>query len=115
MKPRSAKAKGRRWQQWCRDQLLKWAPSLEPDDIRSTSMGAPGEDLLFSPAARKVYPISVECKNVEKLNIWNAIDQAKENSKNHRPVVMFTKNKEKEWVAIEFSYFMELVHGTKKD
>lgn len=115
MKPRSAKAKGRRFQQWCRDQLLKWAEILEPDDIRSTSMGAPGEDLLFSPAARRIYPISVECKNVEKLNIWNAIKQAKENAGKHRPVVMFTKNLEKEWVALEFSYFMELIHDRKEN
>jgi hypothetical protein len=59
MKPRSAKAKGRRFQQEVRDALLSNFPFLEPDDIRSTSMGASGEDILLSPAARRVYPYSI--------------------------------------------------------
>ncbi len=54
MKPSSAKAKGRKFQQDIRDMMLDLAPSLEKDDIRSTSMGAGGEDLQLSPAARKI-------------------------------------------------------------
>ena len=46
MKTRSAKQKGRRLQQNVRDLLLEaLSEYLEEDDIRSTSMGAPGEDL----------------------------------------------------------------------
>ncbi|HEY0110194.1 MAG TPA: hypothetical protein VGB67_11230, partial [Fibrella sp.] len=90
MRPSSAKAKGRRLQQWVRDTLLRFAPVLTVDDIRSTSMGAGGEDLLLSSAARSLYPYSIECKNVEALNIWNAIKQseetaAKENAKRPTP------------------------------
>ena len=47
--------------------LLALAPSLEPDDIKSTSMGAGGEDVQLSPAARAVYPIQIECKNLAKI------------------------------------------------
>ena len=47
MKTRSAKQKGRRLQQNVRDLLLEaLSEYLEEDDIRSTSMGAPGEDLF---------------------------------------------------------------------
>ena len=115
MRPQSAKSKGRRFQQYCRDILLKAADSLEPDDIRSTSMGAAGEDILFSPAARRVYPYSVECKNVEKLSIWGAIEQAVENCGKYIPVVMFKKNNHRAWIAIPLDSYMEIAHGVKKD
>jgi len=113
MKTSSAKAKGRRLQKNVRDSLLKNAPDLEPDDIRSTPMGSSGEDLLLSPLARKKYPISPECKNTERLNIWGAIKQAIHNAASFRPVVFFTKNREKIWVAMELDYYLELTNEKK--
>lgn len=77
-------------------------------------MGAPGEDLLFSPAARRVYPCQVECKNVEKLNIWAAIEQAREHG-NNRPLVAFKKNGQTPFVAIEMEWFLELVKKYNED
>ncbi len=65
MRTSSAKAKGRRLQQKVRDLILETFSELEEDDVRSTSMGASGEDVLLSPLARKKFPFSVECKNVE--------------------------------------------------
>lgn len=62
MKTSSAKAKGRKLQQHVRDVLLEAFPTLEPDDVKSTSMGAQGEDVQLSPAARKLMPIAVETK-----------------------------------------------------
>ena len=56
MKTASAKAKGRNLQKWVASKLLDAAKALEPDDIKSTSMGAGGEDVMLSPAARKIYP-----------------------------------------------------------
>jgi len=111
MRPSSAKAKGRRLQQETRDSLLKYAPSLEEDDVRSTSMGASGEDILFSPAARKIYPFSIECKNVEKLSIWGAIDQAIDNKGKHDEMVVFAKNQSETYVALKFETFLEMVYG----
>lgn len=111
MKPRSAKAKGRRFQQEVRDLLLKLAPELEPDDVRSTSMGAGGEDILFSPAARRIYPLSIECKNVEKIRIWDGIDQARENCGPHIPAVVFKKNGEEPYIAVPFMKFLEILRG----
>ena len=71
MKAQSAKAKGRRLQQWVRDQLIEQL-EVHPEDIESRSMGAGGEDLIMARAARQKFPYSIECKNVEKLNIWEA-------------------------------------------
>jgi hypothetical protein len=107
MKTHSAKAKGRRLQQEVRDKLIE-VSKLHPDDIRSTPMGSSGEDIMLSPAARAVFPWSIECKNVEKLSVWAAIDQARANAKDNVPVVVFTKNHEKTQVAVPFEYFMKL-------
>ena len=73
MKTRSAKNKGKRLQNDVRDLILETFKQLEPDDVRSTTMGDSGEDVLLSPKARKLFPFSVECKNQEKLNIFGNI------------------------------------------
>ena len=109
MKPQSAKAKGRNLQQWVRDLILESFPALEPDDVPSTSMGAGGEDLLFSPAARRLFPYRVECKNVEKLNVWNAYQQAEANSGEHEPILIMKKNRKKPLVVIDAEAFINLL------
>lgn len=111
MRPQSAKAKGRRLQQEVRDAILAAFPSLEPDDVRSTSMGASGEDLLLSPAARAAVPFSIECKNVESLNIWKALEQA--GGRKHPPLVVFRRNKTATHVALPFDVFLELLRKAK--
>ena len=73
MKTQSAKAKGRKLQQWVRDQIIEQL-EVHPEDIESRSMGAGGEDLIMARAARQKFPFSVECKNVEKLNVWEAYE-----------------------------------------
>ncbi len=112
MKTSSAKAKGRRHQQDVCKKLLEVSNGLEPDDIRSASMGAPGEDILFSPAARRQFPFSIECKNVEKLSIWSAIDQSRTNCRDdHTPMVVFTRNHETPQITLPFEKFLEIYKG----
>ena len=109
MNIRSAKAKGRRLAQFAKDIMLKFAPSLEEDDIRVTPASVPGEDLQMSPLAKKTYPYSVECKNHERLNIWKAYEQSESNTKEHETaIVVFTKNRAKVLVCLEFEAFLKL-------
>ncbi len=96
MKPQSAKAKGRRLQQQFRELLIEEL-GIHPEDIESRSMGAGGEDLIMARAARQKFPYSIECKNVEKLNVWEAYKQAEENSKDYEPVVVMKKNNHKRY------------------
>ena len=110
MKPRSAKNKGKRLQNKIRDLILEKFNILEPDDVRSITMGDSGEDILLSPAARRVFPFSVECKNQEKLNIWEALTQAEENSGNHTPLVIFKRNRSKTYAVLEFDKLLELLN-----
>lgn len=109
MRVSSAKSKGRRHQQDVCKKLLEVSNELEVDDIRSASMGAPGEDILFSPAARRQFPFSIECKNVEKLSIWSAIDQSRANCpEGSTPMVVFTRNREDAQISLPFEKFLEI-------
>ena len=114
MKTSSAKAKGRRLQQKVRDLLLETFTELEPDDIRSTSMGVSGEDLQLSPAARKLIPFAIECKIQEKLNVWDSLKQAEENSGDYSPVLIFKRNRSKTYAVINIEKFIELINENNK-
>ena len=107
MKPSSAKAKGRRLQQWFRDLLIEKL-DVHPEDIESRSMGAGGEDLIMARAARKKFPYSIECKNQESVNICKSYEQAQENSKDYEPVVVLKRNKTKPLVLVDAEYFVKL-------
>lgn len=110
MRPRSAKAKGRRLQNQIRDLILENFPQLEPDDVRPAIMGESGEDIKLSPAARKLFPYSVEAKNVEKLNVWSALEQSSKNAgEDAEPLLFFKRNRSKLYVAFDANHLFELL------
>ena len=110
MKTSSAKAKGRRLQQKFM-QLLIEKLDIDPEDIESRSMGAGGEDLIMSKAARSKFPYSVECKNQEKLNIWSAWEQANNNKGIYEPLVVIKKNGVRPLIVIDAENFLEMIKG----
>ena len=107
MKTQSAKAKGRRFQQWVRDKLIDIL-NIHPEDIESRSMGAGGEDLIMARAAREKFPYSIECKNQEKLNLWEAYSQSDANGGDYEPIVFLKRNNQKPLVLVDADYFMRL-------
>lgn len=111
MKTSSAKGKGRKLQQIVRDTLLESFPILEPDDIRSTSMGVSGVDIQLSPAAKKIIPYGIECKNQESLSIWACMEQAIKNaiSIKLKPVLIFKRNRSKIFTVLCFTDFIEMI------
>ena len=114
MKTRSAKNKGKRLQNNIKDLLLESFVELEEDDIRSAIMGETGEDIKLSPAARKLIPYSFECKNQEKINIWDSLKQAEENSGDYDPVLIFKRNRSKTYAVINIEKFIELINENSK-
>ena len=119
MKVSSAKAKGRKLQNYLRDKLRTlfiddWTlfPKLEYDDIKSQTMGMNGEDIVLSPSAKKVIPFSFECKNVEKLNIWEALRQADSNSEDREPVLIIKRNRTKAYAVMELDAWLSLLRST---
>lgn len=99
MKSASAKAKGRRLQQRVAADIVRTF-LLQPGDATSRSSGATGTDVLLSPAAQAVFPFAVECKNVERVNVWDAMAQSEANSDGHLPLVVLSRNAVKEPLAV---------------
>ena len=113
MKTRSAKSKGRRLQNQVKELLLEAFTELEPDDIRTAIMGETGEDIKLSPAARREIPFSFECKNQEKINIWESLNQAEENSGYYPPVLIFKRNRSKTYAVLEIDDFIDIINEPK--
>ena len=108
---RSSKAKGRRLQNFVRDMLREiYLPELHEDDIKSQTMGMTGEDIILSPAAREVCSFSFECKNVERLQMWQAIEQCEANKPEcSAPAIVFKKNGKDPYIAIPFKIFCDML------
>ncbi len=106
----SCKNKGRALQKRIRDKILETFKSLEPDDCRSIGMGQQGCDIQLSPAAKKLFNFAVEAKNQEKISIWSCLKQAESNAKGDMvPLLVFSKNRSKTYVALEFDQFMKII------
>lgn len=108
-KIRSAKAKGRRLQNSLRDMLKEAFPTLEEDDIKSQTMGMSGEDIVLSPAARRIIPYSFECKNQERVQIWRALTQALGNAGGRVPVVVIKRNHTDPYAILDLNTFIDLI------
>ena len=114
MKTQSRKAKGRRLQQQFM-QLLIEKLDIDAEDIESRSMGAGGEDLIMSKAARNKFPYSVECKNQESLNIWKAWEQANGNRGIYEPIVVIKKNGVSPLVVLDAASFLDMIKGVNNE
>ena len=109
MRPQSCKSKGRRLQQRVASGIRAAFPHLGDGDAVSTSMGAPGEDVRMSPAARACIPLSIECKCVERLNVWACLDQAVANTApDAHPCLIFSKNRSRTWACVPWEVLLDL-------
>ena len=115
MKTRSAKAKGRRLQNPIAA-AFRWAFKLEEADVHPALMGESGIDIKLSTSAREKIPYAIECKNVEKINVWDAIKQAEANGASEKltpAVVLFRNRMPQPYVAIPWDTFMRLMFKDK--
>lgn len=118
MRASSCKAKGRRACQEAKEAFLRFAPELSADDILVTSSGTTGEDLVFSPLARRIYNFSVEGKNVEKLNVWEALAQAEAHAAKRKgsiPLLIFRRNRSNLMVSLSLEDFLKLTQGVRSE
>ena len=88
---------------------------VKPDDVESRSMGAAGEDLMLSPAARRLWPYSVECKNTESLNVWAAWKQACANAGEYEPLLIIKRNRAQPLAVVDAKHFVKLSTGEKDE
>lgn len=109
MKTSSAKAKGRNLQKYVVSKILQYFKRLTPNDVRSTSMGAPGVDVQLSEAALNVFPYAVECKNVERIKVlYDMWDQAVLNAKEKEPLLVVKSNNKPVLAIVDLSEFLLL-------
>ena len=78
MKTQSAKAKGRKLQQYAAG-IIRAVFNLADEDVESRSLGSSGVDLMLSSVARKVFNFSVEAKNTKKFPSLAALKQSQAN------------------------------------
>lgn len=110
MKTRTAKAKGRRLQNWTRDKLRALFPSLEDGDIESRPMGQAGTDVILSPAAFNKFPFSVECKNQEAAKtIYKWYEQAAADNKDGEPLVIMKRNNQRVLAVMDADILLSLL------
>lgn len=92
-------------------ELMREHLMLAEADVFVKATSQIGVDLHLSELARKVFPFSIEVKNVETLSIWAALRQAEENSTANMPAVVFFKRAgTRMYVALDASVFLKKVY-----
>lgn len=95
IKTQSCKAKARRLQQHVAKRIAETF-GLPECDVKSLPMGSQGADVWLSAEAQRKFPFAIECKNVEKLNVHKAFDQAKAHAlktQDLKPILIHSKNR----------------------
>lgn len=88
--------------------LLALFPTLEPDDVKSTSMGAAGEDVQLSPAARRMFPYQIEAKSKATSQLHTYFEQAKSHG-NYTPIVLVKKDRSEILASVSWEHFKSLI------
>lgn len=114
--PQSRKAKGRHLQQKIRDDIIDTF-KLTENDVRSTSMGAKGCDILLSENARINFPYAIECKSQEKFSIPRWWEQTVINAteENLTPLLIFKQSRKDIMVCLKWNDFLSLYNNQVKE
>lgn len=111
----SAKAKGRRLQQWVAKQISKLLgiPHGRDELIQSRPMGQAGTDIILMGSAAEDFPFAIECKSGEHIGWQAAIRQAKTNQGKFPNWMIFLKckNFQKPVVIMDAEVFFEIYEG----
>lgn len=113
----SRKNKGRELQKYvcCKlAEILKIDYRQDDDncEIHSREMGQSGTDIVLRGTAREIIKFDIECKNVEKLKLYEAIDQSRLNTQKGRDwLVVHKKNHNKPIAILDFEVFVNLLEG----
>ena len=108
--PASRKAKGRKFQQQIRQDLVDRL-GIDPGDILSTGMGQSGCDLYLSPAARAQFPFGVECKFQEHATLWPWWEQCVTNAAKEglMPLLVIRRSRTEPLAVLRWEDLLELL------
>lgn|SRR3990167_1177548 len=112
---KSKKAKGRRLQNWVRDLIGEWWGI----DTKTRLMGEAGDDVYVENVK---WPLYIECKNCENLNVHKEFAKAKvyaKASSKHNsvkiPVLIWKKNDHLPLVILDVFVFLEVFKNGNPD
>lgn len=108
IKTSSAKAKGRRLQQWVAHQVRELF-GLSENDVVPTPMGVSGIDVQLSDHARSFFPFAVECKSYAKLAIYAFWKQAQDNRGTLTPLLVVKADRQEPLVIISWDTFQRFI------
>lgn len=112
MKTRSAKAKGRRLQNWLREKIIQYW-NIPSSDIRCAIMGETGSDIKINERHWTDYPFAFECKNQEiTKTIYKMYMQAR-SSNILEPVLVIKCNNNPPLVIVDAETFLKVINGRK--
>ena len=106
----NANQKGKRFER----EISKYLSEKFNTDIKRTPNSGGLDmkgDILTTDLNNVLSEYNWECKNQEKLNIWKALSQSKGDciSSRKKPLVVFTKNFEDNYVAMKLEDFTQLL------
>jgi len=108
----SAKAKGRKLQNWVAEHISNILNISygKDEDIESRPSGQTGVDVILHGKARDRFPFAIECKNQEKMNLYAWVKQAKANKPDWAItwLLFHTRNNEKQFVTMDAEEFFKL-------
>ena len=108
----SAKAKGRRLQQWVCERVsgLTGLPWGADRPIESRPMGQAGSDIRLDREAAELFPFAVECKYQETWSVPAWVKQARKNTPEGRDWLLFMKrNRFDPVVVLDAEVFFEIL------
>ncbi len=114
--PRSRIAKGRSFQRLIK-QKIQECFSLTDDDIRCAIGAENGPDvILCNEVTRQKVGLGIECKNVQNLSIWSALEQAKAHAKSGglEPALIFHRSRAgntEHWITVPLDHYLKLREG----
>lgn len=111
MQIKSAKAKGRIFQNWVRDQLLLWR-EFYVDDIRTAIMGETGVDIKINKEKHHLFPYKIEIKSQKKgfSAVYNAYEQSENHKGQGEPLLFIKQNRKKPLVIVDAEYFIRRLY-----
>jgi len=113
--PASRKAKGRRFQQAVRQDLIDRL-DIHEGDILSTAMGQAGCDLYLSPAARARFPFAVECKHQETISLptWWRQCTANAEKEGLTPLLLVKQSRKEPLAVLRWSDLIRLIREIRE-
>lgn len=106
--PLNANKKGKRFELECSKMINAKMGTKVKRTPNSGGLSLKG-DILCIDDNSIISEFSFECKNQEKLNIWKALEQSRNDAGYKIPVVLFTKNHELDYACIEMDDFLNLL------